>query len=47
MVDKCKIGNCTDFAETNCSACGQPTCRRHGRAVGDKFICRECADRAR
>jgi len=44
MADKCHM--CGGTSYDNCKACGQPTCSKHGRRVGDDFVCRECADKA-
>jgi len=46
MGDKCHIGNCDNTSYDNCSVCRKPTCKKHGRSVGDRFVCRQCADRA-
>jgi hypothetical protein len=46
MADTCHIPGCSNISYDNCTACRRATCRRHGRQVGDHFVCRDCADRA-
>lgn len=46
MGDTCHIRGCSDTSYDDCTVCHKPTCRRHGKRVGDHFVCRECADRA-
>ena len=45
MADKCHM--CGDTSNENCVKCKRPTCKRHGRYVGDYFVCRKCADEYR
>ena len=40
MPDTCHM--CANYSYANCDSCGQPTCRRHGREVGDRFVCFSC-----
>lgn len=44
MGDTCHI--CGDMSYDDCTACGRPTCKRHGKRVGDHFVCRKCAENA-
>lgn len=47
MSDTCQRYACDNVAHANCTACGRPTCRRHGKYVGDVFICYDCIDEHR
>jgi hypothetical protein len=40
MADACHM--CGDLSEDDCVSCNRPTCSRHGKYVGDHFLCREC-----
>lgn len=46
MAETCHFRGCPNVSYDNCTACQRPTCQRHGRRVGDRFVCRECTDRA-
>lgn len=46
MGDTCHFHGCENTSYDDCTICGQPTCKRHGKQVGDKYVCRECADKA-
>lgn len=45
MGDKCHI--CGELSSDDCVSCRRPTCKRHGKRVGDYFVCRDCADKFR
>ena len=47
MADQCHMRGCTNTSYDDCAVCKQPTCRPHGRPVGDHFVCRDCADKAK
>jgi hypothetical protein len=44
MADTCHM--CDDTSQDDCAVCHQPTCKRHGRYVGDRFVCRDCVNKA-
>jgi len=44
MSDLCQFDDCEKVAYDECINCGEPTCKRHGREVGDAFVCLECMD---
>jgi len=43
MADSCHV--CGGISNDDCVNCGQATCRRHGKYVGDHFLCFECIER--
>lgn len=43
MADKCH--KCDNASYDDCVVCKRPTCRPHGREVGDKFVCVDCIDK--
>lgn len=43
MGDTCHMHNCNEVSYDDCSVCGQPTCKKHGRMTGDYFVCKECS----
>lgn len=46
MGDTCHIGSCDNTSYDNCKLCGEPTCEKHGRQVGDgDIVCFECISR--
>lgn len=47
MADTCHISGCSNVSYNNCISCRKPTCKQHGKRVGEHFVCRECADKAR
>ena len=42
MGDKCY--KCGEAAYDDCTICGRPACLRHGKRVGDNFVCRSCVN---
>jgi hypothetical protein len=44
MADACHM--CGDTSQDDCVVCHQPTCKRHGKYVGDRFVCRDCVNKA-
>lgn len=45
MGDICQL--CNDPAFDDCVSCNKPTCKKHGKLVGDHFVCKKCADKFR
>jgi hypothetical protein len=45
MGEKCHI--CSDPAYDDCFSCHLPTCKKHGKLVGDYFVCKKCSDKFR
>jgi hypothetical protein len=45
MSDTCHFSNCDNTSFDNCKICNQPTCKRHGKLIGDRYICNKCADK--
>jgi hypothetical protein len=42
MADTCYYNNCDRTAYDDCGNCGRPTCKVHGRQLGDEFRCNQC-----
>lgn len=45
MAHACHI--CGETSYDNCVSCKRPTCKKHGKLVGDHFVCKTCSDKFR
>ncbi len=45
MGQQCQM--CSNPAYDDCVSCKRPTCKHHGKKVGDHFVCKKCADKFR
>ena len=40
----CHFDGCDNASYDDCAICGKPTCRQHGKEVGENFVCFQCID---